>query len=134
MFRDDPLDPRATRKVVYSGDLVKRDAQGYLTFVARRDQMIKSYGYRISPDEVEELIYASQLVAEVVVDSRPDEVAGAAIVAHVIPAEPSIFRTRDLLEFCRAHMPAYMVPKHVEVHGELPRTASGKVDRRALVR
>jgi|SRR5690349_11213473 len=133
VFRPDPLDPAARRKVVYSGDLVRRDADGLLYFVGRRDQLIKSYGFRVSPDEVEELIHASRLVAEVAVKSRPDPVAGAAIVAHVVPADPAVFETRALLEYCRARMPAYMVPKAIEVHEALPRTSSGKVDRKALV-
>ncbi|MEO6711116.1 MAG: AMP-binding protein [Planctomycetota bacterium] len=133
VFRPDPQDPGATRRVVYSGDLVKRDEHGFLYFVGRLDQLIKSYGYRVSPDEVEELLHDSKLVVEVAVRSRPDPVAGAAIVAHVVPADPAVFEPRMLLEYCRARMPAWMVPKSIEVHDELPRTATGKVDRKALV-
>jgi len=134
VFRADPDDPDSDRTVVYSGDIVKRDAEGFLYFVARRDQLIKSYGYRVSPDEVEELILDSKLVAEVAVHARPDDVSGAAIVAHVIPSDPRGFSTGTLLDYCRARMPAYMVPRVVEVHDVLPRTPSGKVDRRALAR
>jgi acyl-CoA synthetase (AMP-forming)/AMP-acid ligase II len=108
------------------------DTEGFLSFVGRRDQLIKSYGYRVSPDEVEELIHDSKLVAEVAVHGRPDEVAGAVIVAHVIPSDPGAFSTGALLEYCHAQMPAYMVPRVVEVHTVLSRTATGKVDRRAL--
>lgn len=132
VFRSDPEDPNSGRAVVYSGDVVQRDAEGFLSFVGRRDQLIKSFGHRISPDEVEELIHASRLVTEVVVHGRADEIAGAAIVAHVIPADPSVFQPRALLDYCRARMPAYMVPKDIEVHAFLPRTASGKVDRKAV--
>lgn len=132
VFRPDPEDPDSNRRVVYSGDVVKSDEEGFLYFLGRRDQQIKSYGYRVSPDEVEELIHASKLVAEVAVHGRPDEFSGAAIVAHVIPRDPSAFATSALLEFCRARMPAYMVPKIVEVHDRLPRTPSGKIDRGAL--
>lgn len=132
VFRSDPLDPDAKRAVVYSSDIVRRDQEGFLYFVGRSDQLIKSYGYRVSPEEVEELIYASRLVAEVVVHGRPDAVAGASIVAHVVPVEPGLFEPRALLEYCRANMPAYMVPKVIEVHDGFPRTASGKVDRKAL--
>jgi len=134
VFRPDPDDPSSGRTVVYSGDLVRCDQEGFLYFVGRRDQLIKSYGYRVSPDEVEELIHDSNLVTEVAVHGRPDEVSGAAIVAHVIPADPRAFATNTLLDYCRARMPAYMVPKVVEVHDVLPRTPSGKIDRRALSR
>jgi acyl-coenzyme A synthetase/AMP-(fatty) acid ligase len=114
--------------------MVRRDQEGFLYFVARRDQLIKSYGYRVSPDEVEEMIHDSKLVSEVAVHGRPDPVSGAVIVAHVIPADPHAFATDTLLEYCLARMPAYMVPKFVEVHDVLPRTPSGKIDRGALSR
>ena len=132
VFRPDPCDPGSIRKVVHSGDIVRRDAEGYLYFVGRRDQLIKTHGYRVSPDEVEELIHDSKLVAEVAVHGRPDEVSGAAIVAHVIPADPPAFAASALLEYCRTRMPPYMVPRFVEVHDALPRTPSGKIDRKAL--
>jgi acyl-CoA ligase (AMP-forming) (exosortase A-associated) len=132
VFRPDPDDPRSGRKVVYSGDYVTRDSEWFLTFVGRCDQLIKSHGYRVSPDEVEELIHDSALVTEVAVHGRADELSGAVLVAHVIPAEPQVFSTRALLDYCRARMPAHMVPRVIEVHAELPRTASGKIDRMAL--
>jgi acyl-CoA synthetase (AMP-forming)/AMP-acid ligase II len=132
VFRPDPLEPDARRKAVYSGDVVKRDDDGFLYFVGRRDQLIKTSGYRVSPEEVEELIYATDLVAEVVVHGRPDPVAGAAIVADVVPSDAPRFEPGALIDACRASMPPYMVPKAVRVHDKLPRTASGKFDRRAL--
>jgi acyl-CoA synthetase (AMP-forming)/AMP-acid ligase II len=117
---------------VYSGDLVKKDADGYLHFVGRRDQLIKSLGYRVSPDEVEATLSASGLVSEVVVWGAPDEVAGQAIVAHVVPRSPETFSEADLLAYCRREMPRYMVPRNILVHSALPRTASGKLDRKSL--
>ena len=134
VFRADPADPGSGRRVVHSGDFVRRDEEGFLYFVGRRDQLIKTHGYRVSPDEVEELIHGSRLVAEVAVHGRPDATSGAAIVAHVIPADPDAFAASALLAYCRERMPAYMVPRDVLVHAELPRTASGKIDRRALAR
>jgi acyl-CoA synthetase (AMP-forming)/AMP-acid ligase II len=133
VFRPDPSEASSKRAVVYSGDVVRRDEEGWLYFIGRRDQLIKSYGYRISPEEVEELIYASKLVAEVVVQGRPDAIAGTAVVAHVVPVSIDDFERVALLEYCRARMPSYMVPKAIGVHASLPRTATGKVDRRALV-
>jgi len=134
VFRTDPRDPRSRRAVVYSGDLASVDDDGLLHFRGRRDQLIKSYGYRVSPDEVEQLIYESHAVAEVIVHGRPDDVAGTAIVAHVVPVDPRRFEASALLEFCRTQMPAYMVPAAIEVHESLPRNATGKLDRRAFSR
>lgn len=117
---------------VCSGDYVRKDSDGFLYFVGRRDTMIKTQGFRVSPDEVEELILASDLVREVVVHGVPDSVAGAAIAAHVVPKESSTFSEEALRNFCRREMPGYMVPKLVRVHVSLPRSASGKIDRKRL--
>jgi acyl-CoA ligase (AMP-forming) (exosortase A-associated) len=133
VFRPDPRRPHdADARVVYSGDLVRRDADGFLTFVGRRDQQIKSHGFRISPEEVEEIIQRSDLVAEVVARGVPDEVAGMAVEVHVVPRDPERFTAAALLAHCEAEMPRYMVPKSVEVHESLPRTSSGKVDRKGV--
>jgi acyl-CoA ligase (AMP-forming) (exosortase A-associated) len=133
VFRPSPFasTDRAER-VVYSGDLVRRDADGFLYFVGRRDQLIKSQGYRISPDEVEQLLYASGLVAEALVCAEPDPVAGQVVVGHVVAREPAGFSVERLLEYCRAEMPRYMVPRMIYVHEWLPRTGSGKLDRQRV--
>jgi acyl-CoA ligase (AMP-forming) (exosortase A-associated) len=129
VFRADPRGQPGAPKVVYSGDLVRRDGDGFFTYVGRRDQQIKSHGFRISPEEVEETIQASNLVAEVVVRGVPDEVAGMVVEAHVVPRDPERFESGALLAYCEAEMPRHMVPKRVQVHAALPRTSSGKVDR-----
>jgi acyl-CoA ligase (AMP-forming) (exosortase A-associated) len=128
VFRPDPRDPNAPL-VVYSGDLVRKDADGFLYFVGRRDQQIKSHGFRMSPEEVEEAVNRSGMVAEVIVRGIPDELAGQVVVAHVVARNPEAFSVADLKSFCEAEMPRYMVPKHIEVHEKFPRTSSGKVDR-----
>ena len=132
VYRAHPLRPESPERVVYSGDLVKKDDDGFLTFVGRRDQQIKSHGFRISPEEVEEILQASGIVAEVIVHGVPDEIAGAAIVAHVVPRRPDTFSREALLEYCQDVMPRYMVPRQIEVHPSLQRTSSGKVDRAAV--
>ncbi len=132
VFRLDPLDPEATRPVVYSGDLVRTDDSGFLYFVGRRDQMIKSQGYRISPEEVEEIIYDSGLVREVVAKGAPDPLAGQAVVLHCVPEDPASFDEKAIFEHCRREMPRYMLPREICVHESLPRTSSGKVDRKAI--
>jgi len=129
-FRPHPFRPGETS--VYSGDYVTRDDDGFLYFIGRRDEMMKSSGYRISPTEVEALLYQSGLVAEVVVKARPDPLAGAVIVAYCVPKQPASFSAGDLLEFCRREMPGHMIPRDVQVLSELPRTASGKIDRKLV--
>ncbi len=133
VFRPDPIDPSREERVVYSGDLVRRDEEGFLYFVARRDQMIKSMGYRISPQDVEEQLRSSGLVAEVVVGARPDDVAGQAVVAHLVPVDADAFDEDELLRFCRREMPSYMIPAEITLHSTLPRTSTGKFDRKRLL-
>jgi acyl-CoA ligase (AMP-forming) (exosortase A-associated) len=136
VFRPPPRSRPAAReeRVVYSGDLVKRDDEGYLYFVGRRDQMIKSSGYRVSPEEVEDILLSSGMVQEAGVCGRPDETVGMMIVAHVVPKATACFSIEELLEYCRREMPGYMVPKQVYAHASLPRTATGKLDRKALTK
>jgi acyl-CoA ligase (AMP-forming) (exosortase A-associated) len=126
-----PGDDAPTR-VVFSGDLVRRDEEGYLYFVGRRDHLIKSQGFRISPEEVEEIILASGLVDEVAVSGRPDELSGQAVIAHIVPKASVPGVASQLETFCRREMPSYMVPRQIQVRESLPRTASGKIDRNSL--
>jgi acyl-coenzyme A synthetase/AMP-(fatty) acid ligase len=115
--------------VVYSGDLVRREGDGWLYYVARRDRMIKTLGYRVSPDEVAEALYASGQILEGVVGSEPDPERGERIVAYVVLRPDGTLQRLE--EFCRAELPRYMQPSRIELRDELPRTSSGKHDVRA---
>jgi acyl-CoA ligase (AMP-forming) (exosortase A-associated) len=119
-------------KVCYSGDLMWMDEEGFLYFVGRRDNMIKSSGFRISPTEVEEALFQSGRVREVAVIGIPDDMLGQSIKAFVVPAEGVALDVESLLAFCSEKLPRYMVPKVVEVLDVLPKTSSGKVDYPAL--
>lgn len=123
-----------TERVCYSGDLVKMDKEGFLYFVGRRDTMIKSSGYRVSPTEVEEVLFQSGTIREVAVIGVPDDLLGQAIKAFVVPKEGQSVDQAALPLFCAQKLPRYMVPKHVEVLEEMPKTSSGKVDYPALRR
>lgn len=131
-------DWRAPERAVYSGDTVRRDADGLLYFVGRRDEMIKTSGYRVSPTEVEEVLYSSGLVAEALVHAVPDEALGSAICAALL-ASPMASGNADadsaaLLAHCRAHLPAYMLPKALDwVTQPLPRSPNGKLDRQRWI-
>ena len=119
---------------VYSGDTVRQDAEGFLYFVGRRDEMIKTSGYRVSPNEVEDILYATGLVNECVAFGVPHEWLGQTIqIIATSPVNTTAPCQNDLINECRSRMPAYMVPASVEwVNGPLPRNANGKIDRAGL--
>jgi len=121
-----------SEKVCYSGDLVRMDDEGYLYFIARRDNMIKCSGFRVSPTEVEEVLFQSGKVREVGVIGIPDPVLGQAIKAVVVPREDNTVSADELTAHCAAKLPRYMVPKTVIIRDSLPKTSSGKVDYPAL--
>ena len=119
-------------KVCYSGDLVQMDEDGYLFFVGRKDHQIKCSGFRVSPNEVEEILCKLAPLREAAVIGQPDEVLGQRIVAFVVPAEDKSIDVDQLLADCATSMPRHMLPKSIDVVTELPKTSSGKVDYRAL--
>lgn len=122
-----------TELAVWSGDTVRRDEEGFLYFIGRRDDMIKTSGYRVSPTEVEEVAYATGLVAEVAAVGVAHPVLGQAVVliAHVV--EPTADIEAKVLEECKRQLPAFMVPSRVLIRPEtLPRNPNGKIDRKRL--
>jgi acyl-CoA ligase (AMP-forming) (exosortase A-associated) len=136
-LRPNPLLPTEMgdcERVCYSGDLVKMDEDGFLYFVGRRDTMIKSSGFRISPTEVEEVLFQTGKLRGAAVIGIPDDVLGQSIKAFVVPRDGESLDTDALLVHCAEKMPRYMVPRLIEVLSELPKTSSGKVDYPALRR
>lgn len=119
---------------VFSGDTVRRDAQGFLYFVGRRDEMMKTSGYRVSPTEVEEVLYATGCVGECAAFGVDHPVLGQAIQVIATPAVGATqLDPAQVLEACRQRMPAYMVPAGIQaVAGPLPRNPNGKIDRKLL--
>jgi acyl-coenzyme A synthetase/AMP-(fatty) acid ligase len=106
------------------------DEDGDLFFVGRRDALIKSLGHRVSPDEVIEALHASGEIVEALITTEPDDMRGAAIVAHVV------LKPGGCLDRLRKHsareLPRYMQPARYAVHDSLARTASGKHDSHAM--
>jgi len=136
-LRPNPLLPPELgdcERVCYSGDLVKMDEEGFLYFIGRRDTMIKSSGFRISPTEIEEVLFQSGNLRGAAVIGIPDETLGQTIKAFVVPRDGNALDMETLLAHCAEKMPRYMVPKAIEALSELPRTSSGKVDYPALRR
>lgn len=118
---------------VFSGDTVRMDEDGFLYFIGRRDEMMKTSGYRVSPTEVEEILYATRLVGECVAFGVEHDTLGQAIQVIATPPNGKSLDTAELFAECRRLMPAYMVPAHIDVRdGPLPRNPNGKIDRKTL--
>ena len=121
--------PYPWEKVLHSGDLFRQDDEGYLYFVARKDGMIKTRGEKVSPKEVENVLYALAGVREAMVIGIPDPVLGQAIKALVAPIEEGALSEREVLGHCARNLEDFMVPRTVEFVRELPKTTSGKIRR-----
>ena len=114
---------------LHTGDLFTADADGYLTFVSRMDDIIKSRGEKVAPQAVEEVLCRMPGIAEALVVGVPHDVLGEAVKAVVV-ASDSALTERDVLRFCARHLEDHMVPKSVEFRDALPKTDSGKASRR----
>lgn len=117
---------------VWSGDAVKMDDDGFLYFVGRNDDMIKTSGYRVSPTEIEEVIYSCHLVREAAALGIPHPVLGQAIVVIAVGPAGTPLNIDAVLEHCRRELPLYMVPTLIVERASLPRTPNGKMDRKRM--
>lgn len=118
---------------VFSGDTVRMDEEGFLYFIGRRDEMMKTSGYRVSPTEVEEIIYTTRMVGECAAFGVDDTRLGQAIQVIATPPATGDLDPAALLAECRVRMPAYMVPAGITISdGPLPRNPNGKIDRKKL--
>ncbi|MGI0116699.1 acyl-CoA ligase (AMP-forming), exosortase A system-associated [Zooshikella sp. RANM57] len=118
---------------VWSGDIVKKDEDGFLYFIGRNDDMIKTSGYRVSPSEVEEVVYASGLVGEVAALGIPHPQLGQAIFLAVTTNEPDTSVDEvAVINVCKAQLPGFMVPLKLQCLATLPRNPNGKIDRKLL--
>jgi acyl-CoA ligase (AMP-forming) (exosortase A-associated) len=135
-YRPNPLAPPElldVERVVYSGDTVTQDEEGFLYFLGREDAMIKNQGYRLSPEEVENLLIASGLVNEACAFGVENPAVGHDVIA-VISLRNNV--DGNALDSIRGYAiqngPPYMIPKAILVWDELPKTGSGKIDRKGI--
>jgi long-chain acyl-CoA synthetase len=119
--------------VIATGDLFRRDDEGYLHWVGRTDDLIKCRGEKVYPREIEEILHAAEGVQEAAVVGVPDRLLGQAVHAHVAPAEGHAVDEAELRRLCAERLEDHKVPQRVFVHEALARTARGKVDRNALI-
>ncbi|NLX97905.1 MAG: AMP-binding protein [Rhodopirellula sp.] len=125
--------PLPGEKVLYTGDLFRSDADGYLYFVGRKDDIIKTRGEKVSPKEVENALYSHPEVVEAAVVAMPDAILGQAIRAVVARSKESRLTERELLRHCAARLEDFMVPQIIEFRDLLPKSGNGKIDKRQLL-
>lgn len=116
---------------LYTGDLARRDEEGYFYIVDRKNDMVIVGGYNVYPREVEEVLYNHQEVVEVAVLGVPDPNLGEAVRAFVVVKNPCLTE-EELLEYCRQHLAKYKVPSSIDFLDELPKNTTGKILRRSL--
>lgn len=131
-FKPAPAQSRYGGKAVWSGDRVRRDGDGLLYFVGRRDAMIKCAGNRISPQEIEDAALASGLVAEAVALGLPDERLGQAVHLVVRGRPRASDDVEELAHFLLKELPNFMQPKQIHWRDAMPISPNGKIDRTAL--
>jgi len=136
-------DPQLTEKVfrpgnpperihLYTGDLFKRDRDGFLYFVSRKNDMIKTRGERVSPLEVENFLLQIDGLAEAAVIGVGDDILGEVIKAFIVLESTSEQTDSSILKCCTEIMENYMVPKYLEILDTLPKNPNGKVDKKQL--
>ncbi len=124
--------PFPNEKVLHTGDLFRADEDGYLYFVGRKDDIIKTRGEKVSPREVEDVLHAHPKVAEAAVIGVPDDTLGNAICAFVTLKPGETTDERELLGFCADRLEDFMVPKIVQIRHALPKSSNGKIAKREL--
>jgi acyl-CoA synthetase (AMP-forming)/AMP-acid ligase II len=125
--------PLPGEQVLYTGDLCWLDEEGYLYFVARMDDVIKSRGEKVPPKAVESAILDIPGVLEVAVVGVPNELLGQAIRAFVVVAPGAVLDASAIQRECRARLESFMVPTEIAFRDVLPKSSNGKIEKTALV-
>jgi len=118
---------------LYTGDLFEMDEDGDLFFYGREDDMIKTAGEKVSPKEIENVLYDLEDVFEAAVVGVPDEIVGQAIKAVVALRKGSVLDEKSIILHCSKYLEKFMVPKFVEICGQLPKTSTGKISKKDLI-
>lgn len=119
-------------KVLLSGDFFKMDRNGYLYFVSRKDDIIKSGGERISPREIEDVLYQIEGVNEAAVIGVADNILGYAPKAFIVFSEGRTISKQEILKHCKKHLEQSRVPKYIEIRDTLPKSSNGKIRKKDL--
>jgi len=125
--------PLPGEQVLYTGDYCRMDADGYLYFVSRSDEVIKSRGEKVAPKEVESALLDIPGIREAAVIGVPDELLGHALKAFVVVDQGCPIGPKQIQRECQKRLESFMVPKHVVIVPELARTDTGKINKRELI-
>ena len=133
-FVPDPRYPSLKKNVYKTGDLVRMDEHGNFIFTGRKDQMVKSRGYRIELEEIETVLSDHPGIKNAVVIPIPDELIGNRIFAVVVPVSRGTININqeEIVLHCAALLPKYMIPERIDFHDSLPKTSGGKIDRKKI--
>ena len=135
--RDDETAKTMRGDWLYTGDIARRDAEGFFYIVDRKKDMMLVGGFNVYPRDIEEVLYTHPAVKEAVVAGIPDPKSGSdKMKAYIVlrdPGEASPELAQTILEYCREKLTRYKVPREVEFRAELPKTLIGKHLRRVLV-
>lgn len=118
----------------HTGDLVRKDEDGYFFVVDRKKNMFISGGENVYPAEIEAFLYSNQAVKEVAVIGVPDEKWGEVGKAYVVVKKEATLTAEEVFTFCRGNLAKYKIPKYVEITGEIPKTDAGKINKKELLR
>jgi len=126
--------PRRFRSetLLYTGDLFRKDEEGFLYFVGRKDDMIKTKGERVSPKEIENVLFELEDVSEAAVIGVPDKIFGQVITAYIVLKKGKRLTDKAVLKYCTANLEPFMVPKYIEFRDAFPKSSSGKIDKKKL--
>lgn len=117
---------------LWTGDLFRRDEEGYLYFVSRKDDIIKSRGEKVSPKEVENVLYSLDGVQDAAVVGEEDPVLGQAIHAYIVLSEDAEYSSGEVIRHCAKNLEPFMVPKYVTFLSEMQKTTSNKITKKNL--
>lgn len=126
------IDGIGGERVLHTGDICRMDEDGYVYFLARNDDLIKSQGYRIAPKEVEAVLLSLDGVIEAAVIGEPDDLLGQRIKAVVVLAQGQAWSPEQIRAHCAARLEPPLVPSAIELRSALPRNSTGKIDKLAL--
>jgi len=133
-FIQDPRQPGSSHRIYKTGDLVQMDKDGNYYFIGRKDHMIKSRGYRIELNEIESVLNSHPLIRQAAVIAIPDELIGNRIIAYISSKEGVKLEEREILNHCGKLISKYMLPEKIVFQEELPKTSTGKLDRKLLTK
>ncbi|CAO3431631.1 class I adenylate-forming enzyme family protein [Azospirillum doebereinerae] len=118
--------------LLFTGDLFTQDADGHLYFVSRKDDVFKCRGEKVSPKEVENVLYELEAIAEACVVGVPDTADGLAVKAYLVPRDGAVLSEPAIRQHCRGRLESHLVPKFIEIRDALPKTETGKIKRTDL--